>query len=249
MLLAGPCAVEDEERLEACASAVAAAGAQLLRGGAYKPRSSPYAFQGLGLTGLRLLRETADRHGLGVVTEALDVRHVEAVAACADMVQVGSRNMQNTTLLREIGRSGRPALLKRGAGSTVKEWLLAAEYLLEAGSPGVVLCERGVRALPQPTRYTLDLGAAAWLLEHARLPVVVDPSHAAGRRELVPRLARAALALGAHGLLIEVHPDPARAASDGLQALSFETFAELARYALPAGAAQTAAEDLYSPPR
>lgn len=228
VMMAGPCAVEDEDTIDAAAAAVAAAGARVLRGGAFKPRSSPYSFQGTGPVGLRWLRAAADRHGLAVVTEALDVRHVDTVAAHADLIQIGSRSMQHTALLREIGATGRPALLKRGPAATVEEWLLAAEYVLEAGSSGVVLCERGVRTLRGPTRNTLDLGTVAWLLEHARLPVIVDPSHASGRRELIPRLARASLALGAHGLLIEVHPDPGRARSDGAQAMTTEAFAALA---------------------
>lgn len=228
VLMAGPCAVEDEATLDEAAAAVAAAGARVLRGGAFKPRSSPYSFQGIGEVGLRWLRDAADRHGLAVVTEALDVRHVEVVAEHADLIQIGSRSMHQAALLTEVGRSGRPALLKRGASATVEEWLLAAEYLLEAGAPGVVLCERGVRTFPQPTRNTLDLGAVAWLLEHCRLPVVVDPSHAAGRRELIPRLARAAIALGSHGLLVEVHPDPGRARSDAAQAMTTAAFADLA---------------------
>ena len=227
VLMAGPCAVEDETSLDAAAAAVAAAGARLLRGGAFKPRTSPYAFRGLGLEGLRLLRATADRHDLAVVTEALDPRHLGPVAAHADLIQIGSRNMQNYALLDAAGRAGRPLLLKRGAAATVEEWLLAAEYLLGAGAPGVVLCERGMRTLPQPTRNTLDLGAVAWLLEHARLPIIVDPSHAAGRRELIPRLAHAAWAMGVHGLLIEVHADPGRARSDGAQAMELTAFARL----------------------
>jgi len=227
VFMAGPCAVEDEETLETAAAAVAAAGARILRGGAFKPRSSPYSFQGMGSIGLEWLRAAADRHGLAVVTEALDVRHVEAVAQHADLVQVGSRSMQHTALLKEVGDTGRPVLLKRGPAATVEEWLLAAEYVLEAGAPGVVLCERGVRALRGPTRNTLDLGTVAWLLEHTQVPVIVDPSHASGRRELVPRLARAAIAVGAHGLLIEVHPDPGRARSDAAQAITAEQFSAL----------------------
>ncbi len=219
VLMAGPCVVEDEETLERCAAAVAAAGGRVLRGGAFKPRTSPYDFDGLGEPALAMLRAAADRHGLAVVTEALGVRDVEAVAAHADLVQIGSRNMQNQPLLRAAGACGKPALLKRGAAATIEEWLLAAEYLLDAGAPGVALCERGLRTLPQPLRYTLDLGAVAWLLAHVPLPIVVDPSHAAGRRALVAPLARAALAAGAHGLLVEIHPAPERARCDGAQAL------------------------------
>ena len=228
ILMAGPCAVEDEATIDAAAAAVAAAGARVLRGGAFKPRSSPYSFQGVGEDALRWLRAAADRHGLAVVTEALDVRHVEIVAEHADLIQIGSRSMHQAALLTEAGSAGKPVLLKRGASATVEEWLLAAEYVLEAGAPAVVLCERGIRTFSQPTRNTLDLGTVAWLLEHTRLPVIVDPSHAAGRRELIPRLARAAVALGSHGLLIEVHPDPGEARSDAAQAMTPAAFAELA---------------------
>jgi 3-deoxy-7-phosphoheptulonate synthase len=229
VLLAGPCAAEEADTLDATAAAVAAAGARVLRGGAFKPRSSPYSFQGLGLPGLRLLRDTADRHGLRLVTEALDTADVGAVAEHADLIQIGSRSMQHFPLLRAAGRTGKPVLLKRGASATVEEWLLAAEYLLDAGAAGVALCERGLRTFEQPTRYTLDLGIVAWLLEHTPLPVVVDPSHAAGTRVLVPRLARAAVAAGAHGLLIEVHADAGRARCDAAQALDPDTFGTLAR--------------------
>jgi 3-deoxy-7-phosphoheptulonate synthase len=227
VLIAGPCAVEDEESLLATVAAVAAAGASLLRGGAFKPRTSPYAFQGLGLPGLKLLRQAADRFGVGVVTEVLATEDVAVVGDHAELLQVGSRNMQNYALLKAVGRVRRPVLLKRGLAATVEEWLLAAEYLLDAGAAGVVLCERGLQAIRQPTRYTLDLGAVAWLLEHCRLPVVVDPSHAAGRRELVPRLARGAAAVGAHGLMVEVHVDPGRARCDAPQALTPGEFATL----------------------
>jgi 3-deoxy-7-phosphoheptulonate synthase len=227
VLIAGPCAVESPEVLDAVASAVASAGGRILRGGAFKPRTSPYSFQGLGREGLVLLREAADRHGLAVVTEALSVPDVPVVSELADMLQVGSRSMQHFPLLRAVGRQGKPVLLKRGASASVEEWLLAAEYLLDAGAEGVVLCERGIRAFGSETRYTLDLGAVAWVLEHTSLPVVVDPSHAAGHRELVPRLARAALALGAHGLMVEAHEDPGAALSDGPQALDLRTLIRL----------------------
>lgn len=225
--IAGPCAVESPEVTDAIAAQVSAAGASLLRGGAYKPRTSPYAFQGLGPLGLRILRDAADRHGLGVVTEAMSESQVPLVADFADMIQIGSRSMQHFPLLRAAGRTGKPVLLKRGASATVEEWLLAAEYVLEAGSAGVVLCERGIRTFSQPTRYTLDLGSVAWVLEHARLPVVVDPSHAAGRSRLVRRLARAAIAVGAHGVMVEVHEDPGCSASDAPQALTTRAFHEL----------------------
>lgn len=228
VIIAGPCAVEAPELLEPTVAAVAEAGAQIVRGGAFKPRTSPYSFQGLGEPGLDLLRRAADRHGLKVVTEAMAPADVPAVADHAELLQIGARNMQNFALLKAAGRCGRPVLLKRGPGNKVDEWLLAAEYLLDAGAPGVLLCERGIQAMEQPTRYTLDLGSAAYLLEHQPLPVVVDPSHASGRRELVPRLARAAVAMGAAAVMVEVHVDPSRARSDAPQALLPLEFARLA---------------------
>lgn len=227
VLMAGPCTIEDEESLELAASAAVAAGARVLRGGAFKPRTSPRAFRGLGARGLEMLRAAADRHGLAAVSEALDPRHVAQVAEACELVQIGSRSMQNFALLEEVGRCGRPALLKRGAAATVEEWLGAAEYLLAAGSPGVILCERGLRGLPQPTRFTLDLGIVAWLREYTSLPILVDPSHAAGDRALVPPLVGAALAAGAHGVIVEVHPWPERALCDGPQALLPETLLRL----------------------
>lgn len=228
VIIAGPCAVEAPDLLEPTVAAVAEAGAQIVRGGAYKPRTSPYSFQGLGLPGLDMLRRAADRYGLKVVTEAMAPSDVDAVADHAELLQVGARNMQNFPLLKAAGRAGRPVLLKRGPGSKVDEWLLAAEYLLDSGAPGVLLCERGIQAMEQPTRYTLDLGSSAYLLEHQPLPVVIDPSHASGRRELVPRLARAAVAMGASAVMIEVHVDPSRARSDAPQALLPLEFARLA---------------------
>ncbi len=220
ILVAGPCAVEDEVQVHAAAAAAARAGASILRGGAFKPRTSPYAFQGLGRPGLRLLRRAADQNWLALCTEVLAAADVPEVAEHADLLQIGARSMQAFDLLRATGRARKPVLLKRGLAATVEEWLLAAEHLLDAGAPSVVLCERGIRAFEQPTRNTLDLGAVAYLRAHHRPPVLVDPSHAAGRRELVAPLARAALAAGANGLLIEVHPDPGRARSDGVQALT-----------------------------
>lgn len=227
--IAGPCAVEDAETLDRIAGQVAAAGAKVLRGGAFKPRTSPYSFHGLGEAGLELLRRSADRYGLAVVTEVMSVPDVPAVAEMADLVQIGSRSMQHFPLLDAVGRTGKPVMLKRGASATIQEWLLAAEYLLHAGSSGVVLCERGIRAFDQPTRYTLDLGGVAWLLEHTHLPVVVDPSHATGRRELVPRLAAASVAVGAHAIMVDVHLDPGSALCDGPQAIDPATFATLVR--------------------
>jgi 3-deoxy-7-phosphoheptulonate synthase len=227
VLMAGPCAVESREQLLAAAEAVAAAGAQMLRGGAFKPRTSPNSFQGLGREGLVLLAEASARTGLPVVTEVMDPRDVDLVADHAAMLQVGSRNMQNFPLLREVGRQQRPVLLKRGAAATIDELLLAADYVLQGGNARVVLCERGVRGFDPSTRYLLDLTAVPVLKARSPLPVVVDPSHGTGNAAWVPAMARAALAAGADGLLIEVHPAPERALSDGPQALRPQQFAEL----------------------
>jgi 3-deoxy-7-phosphoheptulonate synthase len=228
-ICAGPCGVESSEQLEAAASAVAAAGANVLRGGAYKPRTSPYSFQGLGEEGLKMLRDSGDRHGLGVVTEVLDPRDVEKVARYADMLQIGTRNMQNFPLLREVGATRIPVLLKRGLSATVQEWLLAAEYVMLGGNESVVLCERGVRSFDPATRNLLDIAVVPLLEGMTHLPVIVDPSHAMGIARLVPPIAVASIAAGAHGLLIEVHPDPANALSDGAQSLDCNQFAELMR--------------------
>jgi 3-deoxy-7-phosphoheptulonate synthase len=227
-LCAGPCSVESEAQIEAVAAAVARAGANVLRGGAFKPRTSPYAFQGLGLDGLALLRQAGDRHRLSVVTEVLDPRDVEKVAEHADMLQIGARNMQNFPLLREAGLSGKPILLKRGFAATVDEWLMAAEYVLVERNPQVVLCERGVRSFDPATRNLLDLSVVPLLAERTHLPVIVDPSHGTGLARLVEPMSLAAVAAGADGLLVEVHPDPADAASDGPQSLTLEQFASLA---------------------
>ena len=229
-ICAGPCSVESRDQIEATAKAVASAGANVLRGGAFKPRTSPYTFQGLGAEGLRLLRDAADRNGLGVVTEVLDPRDVELVAAHADMLQIGARSMQNFSLLREVGEAGKPVLLKRGLSATVDEWLMAAEYLLLAGNDQVVLCERGVRSFDAATRNMLDLAVVPLLHQLTHLPVVVDPSHGTGIARLVEPMAFAAVAAGADGLLVEVHPNPAAAVSDGQQSLGFEEFALLMRH-------------------
>jgi len=229
VLIAGPCAVESEAQIMAAAAAASEAGASILRGGAWKPRTSPRSFRGLGLEGLKLLRKAAEAHWLALVTEALDPRDVPVIADHADMIQVGARTMQAFALLRAVGRAGRPVLLKRGLAATIEEWLLAAEHLLDAGAPSVVLCERGIRALEGPTRFMLDVGAVAALAAARSLPLIVDPSHAAGRSDLVLPLARAALAAGAHGLMVETHPDPGVARSDGAQALAPEALAALAR--------------------
>jgi 3-deoxy-7-phosphoheptulonate synthase len=228
VLMAGPCTVESEAQVEAAAAAVARAGAKVLRGGAYKPSTSPYGFQGMGLRGLQLLRTAADRHGLKVVSEVMHVRKIEEVAEYADILQVGTRNMQNFDLLREVGRQRKPVLLKRGMTAKLEEWLLAAEYVAATGNDRILLCERGVRTFEPYTRNTLDLSAVAALRELTRLPVVVDPSQGTGRRELVPPMCRAAVAAGADALLIEVHPDPDRALKDGAQSIDLEAFARLA---------------------
>jgi len=228
ILVGGPCAVEGRDGLLATADAVAAAGASLLRGGAYKPRTSPYDFQGLGAAALDLLVEARHRTGLPFVTEVLDPRDVDIVAAKADMLQIGSRSIQNFPLLKEAGRSGRPLVLKRGLMTTLYEFLSAAEYLMDAGARNVVLCERGIRTFEMSTRNTLDLGAVAVLKEQTHLPVIVDPSHAAGVDSYVSSLSRAAVAVGADGLLVEVHAQPELALSDGRQSLTHSAFAELA---------------------
>jgi 3-deoxy-7-phosphoheptulonate synthase len=235
-IAAGPCGVESREQLDTAARAVAAAGANVLRGGAYKPRTSPYSFQGLGEEALKMLRDSGDRYGLGVVTEVMDPRDVERVAQYADMLQIGTRNMQNFPLLREVGATHMPVLLKRGLSATVQEWLLAAEYVLLEGNDNVVLCERGVRSFDQATRNLLDISVVPLLEEMTHLPVIVDPSHAMGIARLVPPIAVASLAAGAHGLLIEVHPDPANALSDGAQSLDCAAFERLMRRLEPVAA-------------
>jgi 3-deoxy-7-phosphoheptulonate synthase len=224
LVIAGPCAVESEEQILATARAVKKAGAHLLRGGAYKPRTSPYAFRGMAGEGLRLLEEARRQTGLPVVTEVLNLPDVEAVAASADVLQIGARNMQNYGLLEEVGRTHKPVLLKRGMSATIEEWLLSAEYILNQGNPNVILCERGIRTFETYTRNTLDLSAIPAVQELSHLPVIADPSHGAGRWSLIPPLAAAALAAGAHGLMVEVHPDPAQAQSDGAQSLRPERF-------------------------
>jgi 3-deoxy-7-phosphoheptulonate synthase len=226
-IIGGPCAVEDEARLSEVAAAVRRAGGVLLRGGAFKPRTSPYSFQGLGREGLERLARVRAKVGLPVVTEVLDPREVERVGAVADMFQIGSRSMTNFALLREVGRTRKPVLLKRGFSATARELLLAAEYVLAGGNGEVVLCERGIRGFDHVTRNVLDLGTVAWLKQATHLPVIVDPSHAAGRADLVRPLARAALAAGADGLIVEVHPDPSEVHSDGAQAIALEEFARL----------------------
>jgi 3-deoxy-7-phosphoheptulonate synthase len=228
-LIAGPCTVESRDQTLQTARVVRDAGVTLMRGGAYKPRTSPYAFQGLGAEGLRLLAEAKAETGLPVVTELMDVRDIDAVLEVADVIQIGARNMQNYPLLTEIGRSGRPALLKRGLSSTLDELLMAAEYILKEGNPSVMLCERGIRTFETDhRRTTLDLMAVPILKELSHLPVIVDPQHAAGRRELVLPLSLAAAAVGADGVIVEVHPEPDVALCDGPQALLADSFGEYA---------------------
>jgi len=227
-LIAGPCTVESREQTIETARIVRDAGATLLRGGAYKPRTSPYAFQGLGQEGLRLLAEAKAETGLPIVTELMDISDLDAVLEVADVIQIGARNMQNYPLLAEIGRAGRPALLKRGLSATLDELLMAAEYILKEGNPNVMLCERGIRTFETAYRFTLDLMAVPVLKELSHLPVIVDPSHAAGRRDLVTPLSLAAAAVGADGIIVEVHPNPDEAICDGPQALRAEDFAAYA---------------------
>jgi len=227
VVIAGPCAVENEEQIRQTAKAVKAAGADMLRGGAFKPRTSPYAFQGLEEEGLKLLAQARAETGLPVVTEVVNPRDVELVAEYADMLQIGARNMQNFILLREVGRSKRPVLLKRGLAATTEEWLMAAEYVLSEGNYNVVLCERGIRTYETSTRNTLDLSAIPTVKRLSHLPILADPSHGTGKKALVPPLARAALAAGADGVMVEVHPAPETALSDGPQSLTFDEFAQM----------------------
>ena len=218
-LIAGPCAVESAQQTLEAAEMAKAAGAKLLRGGAYKPRTSPYAFQGLGVKGLEILADVREVTGLPVVTEVVDARDVEVVAEHADMLQIGTRNMANFGLLQAVGECGKPVLLKRGMTSTIEEWLMAAEYVAQRGNLDVVLCERGIRTFEPSTRFTLDISAVPVVQAISHLPIMVDPSHAGGRRDLVVPLSRAAIAVGADGVIVDVHPDPEHALCDGPQAL------------------------------
>ena len=237
VVIAGPCAVEGAEQIELAASAVRAAGAHLLRGGAFKPRTSPYAFQGMGEPGLRLLCEAGRRHGLPVIAEVMESAQIPLMLERVDVLQVGARNMQNFSLLRALGRVRRPVLLKRGFCATVEEWLLAAEYLLDGGNEQVILCERGIRTFAPEVRNTLDLSAVASAKLRTHLPVVVDPSHATGNRDLVIPMSLAAAACGADGLMLEVHPRPSQALCDGAQAITPVAFEELMRKLRPVLAA------------
>jgi 3-deoxy-7-phosphoheptulonate synthase len=223
-VMAGPCAVESKEQIEASAEVAAASGTQILRGGAFKPRSSPYSYQGLGIDGLKMLREAADKYGLAVVTEVMTIEQIETISEYADLLQVGARNMQNYPLLTALGHSGKPVLLKRGMSATIQEWLMSAEYILTEGNPDVILCERGIRTFETATRNTLDLSAIPVIKHTSHLPVIVDPSHGVGIRKFVSPMARAAVAAGADGIMVEIHPDPDKALSDGPQSLTFEEF-------------------------
>ena len=226
-IMAGPCSVEGEAQAFTIAEAVAKAGATILRGGAYKPRTSPYAFQGLGEEGLKILRRAADAHGLAVVSEVMDSQQVPLLARYADILQIGARNMQNYTLLREVGHVRKPVMIKRGLSSTIEEWLLSAEHVMAQGNQQVILCERGIRTFETYTRNTLDLNAVPVVKELSHLPVIVDPSHGTGIRDKVAPMARASIAAGADGLIIEVHHDPDHALSDGAQSLYPNQFEEL----------------------
>ena len=227
VVMAGPCSVESEKQIMETAEAVAEAGAQLLRGGAFKPRTSPYDFQGMEEAGLKLLAKAREATGLAVITEGLSDRDVDLVAQYADVMQIGARNMQNFALLKALGRCGRPVMLKRGLSATIKELLMSAEYVVAHGNSQVILCERGIRTFETATRNTCDISAVPVLNEMTHLPVIVDPSHAAGKRSLVPALARAAVAIGADGIIVEVHPCPEKAISDGAQSLTIQGFRDL----------------------
>jgi len=227
IVIAGPCSVESREQLMGAARAVKAAGASMLRGGAFKPRTLPYSFQGLGVEGLKILAEAREETGLPVVTEVMAPEQVAVVEEYADVLQIGARNVQNYPLLKRVGKAGKPVLLKRGLASTIEEWLSAAEYVLHGGNPDVILCERGIRSYGKLTRFTLDLAAVPLLKEVSHLPVVVDPSHGTGIRSLVKPMSKAAVAAGADGLIVEVHPNPGEAMSDGAQSLRPEDFKTL----------------------
>jgi 3-deoxy-7-phosphoheptulonate synthase len=237
VIIGGPCTVESLEQMETVAQKLAAAPVQALRGGVYKPRTSPYAFQGMGEEGLEVLATVRSRYNIPVVTEVMSIAQIEVVAAQADMLQIGSRNMQNFDLLKALGQAGKPILLKRGLAATIEEFVMAAEYILSHGNPDVVLCERGIRSFDNYTRNVLDLAAVAALKQITHLPVIVDPSHAVGKRELVAPMAKAAVACGADGLIIECHPEPEKSVSDARQALSLEDMVNLVESLKPIAAA------------
>lgn len=228
LIVGGPCSVESQAQMEAVASRLAVAPVQALRGGVYKPRTSPYDFQGMGIEGLKILAAVRERSGLPVITEVMAISQIAEIAAYADVLQVGSRNMQNFDLLKALGETKKPVLLKRGLAATLEEFVMAAEYILSYGNPNVILCERGIRSFDTYTRNVLDLGAVVALKQITHLPVIVDPSHAAGKRELVPDLARAAIACGADGVIVECHPEPEQSVSDARQTLSLEAMVNLA---------------------
>ena len=233
VVMAGPCSVESEKQILETAEAVRAAGAKFLRGGAFKPRTSPYDFQGMAEEGLKLLRRAKDETGLGIITEVMSDRDVDLVAEYADILQIGARNMQNFALLKTLGKAGRPVMLKRGLSSTIKELLMSAEYVVAHGNPQVILCERGIRTFETATRNTCDITAVPVLNELSHLPVILDPSHATGKRSLVPALCRAGVAIGADGLIVECHPHPEKAISDGAQSLTLDQFATMMRCIRP----------------
>jgi len=233
IVMAGPCSVESEKQIMETAEGVAEAGARMLRGGAFKPRTSPYDFQGLELEGLKLLRKAKEATGLGIITEIMSDRDVDMVAEYTDCMQVGARNMQNFALLKSLGSCGKPVLLKRGLSSTIKELLMSAEYVVAHGNPDVILCERGIRTFETATRNTFDISAVPVLNELTHLPIMLDPSHAAGKRSLVPPLARAGVAIGADGMIVEVHPCPEKAVSDGAQSLTLDGFRQMMRELKP----------------
>ncbi|MGK7927188.1 MAG: 3-deoxy-7-phosphoheptulonate synthase [Spirulina sp.] len=237
VIIGGPCSVESLRQMETVARQLAIAPVQALRGGVYKPRTSPYSFQGLEQEGLEILARVRRQFGIPIITEVMDISQIDAIATHADMLQVGSRNMQNFALLKALGQAGKPVLLKRGLSATLEEFLGAAEYILSHGNPNVVLCERGIRSFDPYTRNVLDLGAVVALQQLTHLPVIVDPSHATGKRELVAPLAKAAIACGADGLLVECHPEPEKSVSDARQALSLEAMIELVRSLPPIAAA------------
>jgi 3-deoxy-7-phosphoheptulonate synthase len=237
LIIGGPCSVESLEQMEQVARHLAAAPVQVLRGGVYKPRTSPYAFQGLGVAGLKILDAVRQRYGMPVVTEVMSISQIEEIVTHADMLQIGSRNMQNFDLLKAVGHAGVPVILKRGLAATIEEFVLAAEYILSHGNPDVILCERGIRSFDNYTRNVLDLGAVVALKQLTHLPVIVDPSHAAGKRELVAALARAAVAGGADGVMVECHPEPEKSVSDARQALSLPEMVDLVNSLKPVAAA------------
>lgn len=237
VIIGGPCTVESLEQMEQVAAHLSTTAVHALRGGVYKPRTSPYSFQGMGVDGLRILAAVRERYGMPVVTEVMAIAQIEPVAAYADMLQVGSRNMQNFELLKALGEVKKPILLKRGLAATIEEMVMAAEYIMAHGNPNVVLCERGIRSFDNYTRNVLDLGAVVALRQLTHLPVIVDPSHAAGKRELIPDLARAAIACGADGLILECHPVPEQSVSDARQALSLEGMTELVQSLVPVATA------------